>query len=124
MLQGDFFYITELERDHSVVTAILRLDAGHPIFGGHFPGQPVVPGVCMMQMVKEVTEQALGKELQLVRADLLKFLAFVVPEENKTLRINLTIHSRENEETEVDAELLNEKGPCFKFRGLFSGSLP
>ena len=119
MLEGDFFYITELETNEALTKAMLRFEAGHPIFSGHFPDQPVVPGVCLMQTVKEIAERVLGKDLLLIRADYLKFLAFVVPEENKVLRMNVKIHPRENGEIGVDAELLDGLAPCFKFRGVF-----
>lgn len=31
----------------------VRLDAAHPIYAGHFPGNPVLPGVCTLQIVRE-----------------------------------------------------------------------
>ena len=27
----------------------VRLDAAHPVYAGHFPGNPVLPGVCTLQ---------------------------------------------------------------------------
>ena len=29
----------------------LRIDAAHPALPGHFPGQPLVPGVMMLEQV-------------------------------------------------------------------------
>ena len=31
----------------------VRLDASHPVYRGHFPGHPVLPGVCTLQLVRE-----------------------------------------------------------------------
>jgi 3-hydroxyacyl-[acyl-carrier-protein] dehydratase len=118
MLQGDFFHITELETAGNAVKAMLRLNTAHPIFEGHFPGQPVVPGVCMMQMAKEIAEQVLGKETRLIKADQLKFLALLIPAESKTLQMDIKLTPRENGETGVDAQLLNNSSLCFKFKGL------
>ena len=54
MLQGNFFTINHIHQDENSVKASIELNPVHPIFEGHFPQTPVVPGVCMMQMVKEV----------------------------------------------------------------------
>ncbi|HWK03009.1 MAG TPA: hypothetical protein VNS58_05235 [Puia sp.] len=120
MLQGDFFHITTSETAGNTISAMLEINPAHPVFGGHFPGQPVVPGVCMMQMVKEITEGALGRETRLVRADQLKFLALLIPAETRQLRMDLKLNTRENGETGVDAQLLNEATLFFKFKGSFA----
>jgi len=120
MLQGDFFHITTLQTADNTVAALLEINPAHALFGGHFPGQPVVPGVCMMQMVKEITEQVLGKATKLVKADQIKFLALLIPAENQPLRMELKLSARENGATGVDAQLLNEATVFFKFKGLFA----
>ena len=75
MLQNDFFTITAVSGEGHSFNVMLELNASHTIFDGHFPGHPVVPGACLMQMVQEVTETVLGSELRLIRADHLKFIA-------------------------------------------------
>ena len=119
MLQGDFFHVTSLDSADHTTRAILEIDPAHVIFKGHFPGQPVVPGVCMMQMVKEITEAVLGRETRLVKAEQLKFLALLIPAESRQLRMELKLSTRENGETGVDAQLLNESTLFFKFKGSF-----
>jgi 3-hydroxyacyl-[acyl-carrier-protein] dehydratase len=127
MLQGDFFHIKTLQTVGNTVKVLLEINPAHAIFEGHFPGQPVVPGVCLMQMVKEIAEKVLGKETRLVKADQVKFLAPLVPAENQPLQMELKFRARENPtsinsecETEVDAQLVNETTVFFKFKGLFA----
>lgn len=49
------------------------------ILRAHFPGQPIVPGVCIMQMVVEAVGQDMGCRLKLVSATNVKFLAVLSP---------------------------------------------
>jgi 3-hydroxyacyl-[acyl-carrier-protein] dehydratase len=64
MLQPDFYsFIRIVSNGSSSLEASFLLNPKHAIFAGHFPGQPVVPGVCMLQIIKEGLEQALDKKL-------------------------------------------------------------
>lgn len=79
MLQGDFFTISSMTVEGNSLNAALDINVNHSIFEGHFPGQPVVPGVCMMQIVKELVESAINQPTRLVQADHLKFLSVIDP---------------------------------------------
>src|SRR5580693_3721795 len=88
MLQGNFFTVRDIQIEPGSVKASLEINPSHEIFKGHFPGTPVVPGVCMMQMVKEIIEDMVGKEIRLLRADHMKFLAVINPEEKKVIELH------------------------------------
>lgn len=79
MLAGSFFTIENLVVNGNKASAHLHLEASHIIFGGHFPGLPVVPGVCMVQMIKEVLELVLDRKTQLKSAKNIKFLHVLDP---------------------------------------------
>ncbi len=119
MLQNDFFTISSINLEGDSYKARLELNAKHKIFEGHFPGQPVVPGACLMQMVKEVTETILGSELLLIKADHLKFLAVIDPNKKGVLEMQLTIDRKEDDSLYVSASLSENASVCFKFSGLF-----
>lgn len=120
MLQEDFFTITTLQADNNTVHAVLEINAAHRIFEGHFPGQPVVPGVCMMQMVKEVMEKVIERTTRLVKADYLKFLSMVNPTENNRITAQLKYTQNDNGEIQVNGSLLNGTSTCLKFSGILS----
>ncbi len=119
MLAGDFFYIKTFQHSDGKINAILEINAAHKIFEGHFPGQPVVPGVCMMQMVKEVLEQALAKPTRLTNADNLKFLTVIDPRENNIIQAEIKYVVGEDGGIKVGASLLNEGVIYFKMVGVF-----
>lgn len=60
----------------------IRLNREHFIFGVHFPEQPIVPGVCLIQMVGELFSEQLQKELYLHRVKNVKFMKVLSPDES------------------------------------------
>ncbi len=120
ILLGDFYTIKNLTTVDAVVNAELELNAGHKIYEGHFPGQPVTPGVCMMQMIKEIIETVLHRETRLVRANEMKFLLMIIPGENNIINAQIKYTIDENEGIHVVATLLKDNATYFKFKGLFS----
>ncbi|POY36552.1 3-hydroxyacyl-ACP dehydratase [Solitalea longa] len=119
MLAGDFYIIETLEHDNAVIRCDISINADHAIFKGHFPDMPVVPGVCMMQIVKELLETALNCKLQLAKADQMKFLAVINPLETKTLQCALSYSVNENGDIITSAGLQNSTTSFFKFKGRF-----
>ena len=118
MLKDDFFTIKRMNIEGNSINAILEINEKHSIFQGHFPDHPVVPGVCIFQMVKEIAELSSGQELQLTKASEIKFLGIINPFEKKTLRMSLN-YEKENGGTNLSASLLNDTSVCFKFKGIF-----
>ena len=118
MLKDDFFSITAINIESDSIDAILELNEKHKIFKGHFPGHPVVPGACMFQMVKEITKIAVGSEIQLRKADDIKFLMMLNPNENKIIQAKLN-YKEENGKINISASFLKGNSICFKFKGMF-----
>lgn len=119
MLLDDFYYIADKQVNGNELTATLTLHEGHRIFDGHFPGQPVVPGVCMMQMIQELAEQVTGKRLKLLVAHDMKFLAVINPGINGTISASLKYNGDEDGVFSVTAAILCGETVHFRFKGQF-----
>lgn len=119
MLKDHFYYILSLTHADKTVTASLQLNVGHPIFSGHFPGQPVVPGACMLQMVKEILAEVMPGSHQLKKAANLKFIAPIDPNMVDELELKLTYKPTE-EGLQVNASLLANGVVSFKMQGNFA----
>lgn len=117
MLLNDFFTINETESSASEIWAELVINADHKIFDGHFPNQPVVPGVCMMQMIKEIVEQVLGKATNLVQAAEMKFMAVINPQENNLVQATIKYTTDESGALNIVASLFKDELVHFKFKG-------
>lgn len=57
----------------------LSFDPTHPIYKAHFPGNPITPGVCLMQIVGDLSSEIVGRKLQMVGARNVKFLSVLNP---------------------------------------------
>ncbi|WP_419869583.1 3-hydroxyacyl-ACP dehydratase [Chryseobacterium sp. CT-SW4] len=85
-----FYTLQSYEKsDTGSFTAHITLNKDHEIFKGHFPGNPVTPGVCMMQIVKELSEEFSGCRLFLQSASNVKFMAIINPFETPDLKLQL-----------------------------------
>jgi 3-hydroxyacyl-[acyl-carrier-protein] dehydratase len=63
----------------------LRIGSAHPAVPGHFPGNPVVPGVVLLDRIAAALERA--GDGRLARIGAVKFLAPLRPDEDAELRI-------------------------------------
>ena len=119
MLSGDFFIIKTLQTEDNAASVLLEFNTEHLIFKGHFPGQPVVPGACLLQIVKEIMQTITGIELQLIKANQIKFLSIIDPVKNNILQIIIKHSITENAEITVSAVFSHDTTTCCKFSGLF-----
>ena len=119
MLQGDFYTASDVSIEGNALKALLSLNVKHKIFEGHFPGHPVVPGVCMMQMVKDMLELQLDRETRMEKASTMKFLNMINPEVNSAVNIEVKQSIADDGKINVDAQLFGEGIVFFKFKGIF-----
>ncbi|MCF1190203.1 3-hydroxyacyl-ACP dehydratase [Mangrovimonas sp. AS39] len=91
MLIKDFYTLNDLTVVENSAKAHITINKNHEVFKGHFPGNPVTPGVCMMQIIKELTEQIVGKSLFMESSSNVKFMAIINPEKTPDLELTLDI---------------------------------
>ena len=98
MLQNKLYSIEsiDLEGSKDMIKAQIRLDQEHPIFDGHFPDNPILPGVCTVQIVTELMGSALGKEFMLTKASNIKYLGFISPVLSPVLRFEMILRNLDN----------------------------
>ena len=92
ILLNDFFQIVEsgVDPKSGQLTFKVRLNASHVIYKAHFPGMPITPGVCIIQMVTECLQQHLEEMLQLEYVKNVKFLNTIIPDGNKEVEISFS----------------------------------
>jgi len=70
-------------------SAILRVAPDHPSLAGHFPGQPVVPGVLLLDHVIDAAQAWLGQPVSVRSLPQVKFVAPLLPDEDAHLELSL-----------------------------------
>ena len=120
MLLDNFFKILSLEIVGAKANVRIELNPLHKIYRGHFPEIPVVPGVCMIQMLDEVMKKIVGREIKMLKGDHIKFLAVIDPMMKKELKFDINFSINENSKLNVSAELTNDDIKYFKFKGVYS----
>ena len=107
MLLQNFYKVTSLQKnDDRNYTVIILVNESHDVFKGHFPGNPIMPGVCMMQIIKELTEQITESSLIMQSLSNVKFMALINPFVNPELRLELDI-------TTTDENLVKVKNTTY-----------
>jgi 3-hydroxyacyl-[acyl-carrier-protein] dehydratase len=100
--------------------AEIELDASHPLFEGHFPGNPILPGVCTVQIIRELLEQSMQKSLSMTKAGNIKYLGFVNPVTMPVLMFQLQIKSAEAADIICSATVSAHGASVCSFKGEFS----
>ena len=93
MLLPHFYSLTNFNFDNNQLKAVIELNAEHDVFKGHFPNNPVVPGVCMLQILKELVEKATETKLYIKECSNVKFMALINPEVHSELKIVIDMNA-------------------------------
>lgn len=92
LLRNSLYYIVEsreTESESREAEYRVCFDASHPIFAGHFPGHPIVPGACLIQIAEELLATLLGQKVRFTSVRNLKFRQPVLPDQEVTITILL-----------------------------------
>ena len=110
MLQGILYETIAVD----AAGATIRLLPESPVYQGHFPGYPITPGVCLVEIALELIAEMAGQAghdeiVRLVGAKNIKFTSPVIPAEGMELRFNLG-----GEGSERTVEILSGETLCAK----------
>ena len=123
MLLNSFYEIIQRSAstsgDTTILSAQIAINKSHAIFHGHFPEMPVVPGVCMIQIIKEIFESHTKQTVSMTDAENIKFLTFINPEVNN--RLEVEISCKENSGVyDIDGRLYFNETVFFKIKCILS----
>lgn len=119
-LLNDFFEIQSVDQQDNKYLVAIRLNAAHEIFKGHFPGNPVVPGVCMVQMIKEILSEIFRHPYTMTQASQLKFLTILNPVEDHLVNVEILLGTSVEDKLLVSGSIQKESKIFLKYKAVFS----
>ena len=108
LLRNNLYTVTEAGSEYRV-----RFNASHPIFAGHFPGHPIDPGACLVQIAEELLSLHTGKNIQLQSIRNLKFRKAITPD--MEVNFALTPHDENN----YTIDIHDENNPYAQFSATY-----
>lgn len=107
MLKDTFFTILSSADAENSRTYRIALNGLHPIFQAHFAGNPIMPGACIVQLVKELTSDYFGRTFFTCVVRNMKFLHVINPLESSEMSVQLAFTQQEDERLSVSTVMCN-----------------
>ncbi|MCK4662760.1 MAG: hypothetical protein KAT68_07840 [Bacteroidales bacterium] len=120
MLIKNFYKIVNIKHSNNSIIGKIILNEKHNVYKGHFPAQPVVPGVIQIQIVKEILSETINKNLLLKNAGNIKYLALLTPSENRELNVIIEYKQEDNNDYNVKASINSSNTTFMKLKGVYS----
>ncbi|MCK5164611.1 MAG: hypothetical protein KAQ72_12885 [Desulfobacula sp.] len=95
--------ISILKKDNQHINASFQFKEDLDLFKGHFPGNPILPGIFQIEMVKYSLEKSFDTCLLIKSVKKTKFSSLIHP--GKTVYLDITINIKENSLFNVKAVL-------------------
>ncbi len=116
-LKNNLYKIIRKEEVDRVVNYTIELIPSCVIYTVHFPGEPITPGVCIVQMGKELVEEQLSEQcstpckLMITKVKNVKFLSVISPDETLylTYQVKKLVTSEDGASVETQLIVLAEE---------------
>lgn len=122
MLLNSYFTIKEEVKTENGSDFHIALNPQHQVYQGHFPGDPICPGVCSIQTIRECAELALGAKLTISTVSQCRFSELLTPTKNVDLLLKMTLDKSAEGIVKVVASILPEDGetPFLEYKGEYT----
>lgn len=97
MFVDKFFTIKEHRESEYSAEFDVEICAKHPIFDGHFPGDPITPGVCILQMACDLFSHLKQQEFFISAVKNAKFMHVIRPLETPGVTFQISYQLSENQ---------------------------
>jgi len=117
-------YVIKTSHSESVnkLTVQIAINREHPIFKGHFPGNPILPGAATLQILKEILAENIGQQVVLSRAANIKYLSFINPDINSIIDFEIELKETAPGILGCNATVHNEDTVYCSFKGEFKST--
>jgi 3-hydroxyacyl-[acyl-carrier-protein] dehydratase len=120
MLEKEFYTIKRTTQGENSFLAEIELNPAHYIYKSHFPGNPITPGVCLIQIAIELLEINLNKKFRLTEAKNIKYLKVISPVDNPVIGYNVK-YKQEGDLVQADISIVAGETLFTKINATYKG---
>lgn len=107
----NYYHIISQQIEAQSATFIVTLEASCLVYEGHFPGNPIAPGACNIEMVRQCAGIAIGREIRITAIRMCKFMMLIRPGEPQQLIIQINWTAEQ-----ISATILAEDKPAVQLK--------
>lgn len=117
-LENRFYSVIEEGRALHEAVFVVSILPDCNVYEGHFPGNPVCPGVCNIQTIKECAESLVGKELTIKTIKQCRLTAVATPQVCPELTVTVKEEKKEGGYL-ITANIRDDKQGYMELKGEF-----
>jgi 3-hydroxyacyl-[acyl-carrier-protein] dehydratase len=121
LLKDKFFTVLHEERlsaNEAIFLCELKPDCD--VYRGHFPGKPVSPGVCNIEMIRECTEMLVGEDLQIDTIKQCRLTAVASPSVCPKVDVSVSVARLEGTQNYNVVAMIRDAGQSYmELKGTF-----
>lgn len=104
----DLYETVGKKTENGTTSFSIKLNPASRIYAAHFPGTPITPGACIIQIALELTTELPGKELEITEIKNVKFLNILSPIDNPIVEFAFKPLTVEREVVKAKAEVRDQ----------------
>lgn len=115
----DYYYkVYSMHTDWTyTMTEYIAFLPGCDIFRGHFPGRPVCPGACAIQLIKDVARRLTGRKLLISTIRQCRFTTLATPDACPEVAVKVDITACTEAGYSITARISDERQTYVEFKG-------
>lgn len=117
LLENRFYKVIKEEKNDGQGKYQLAILPDCDVYQGHFPGDPVCPGVCNIETIKECAIMLTGKQLRIKSIKQCRLTAIATPSVCPEVTITLSATPSADNSYTVLATIADEKQSYMEFKG-------
>ena len=119
----NYFTINRKYRIENADIYDVELNPDSEIYKGHFPGEPVSPGVCSIGMIVACASRSTGSPLEIRKISRCRFLSVISPQNKPDLQVRIALtdivpaDEKQGKVYQIEASIKHKKLVCLSLKG-------
>lgn len=108
MVEKDLYNIVGRSVEGDTMLFTIEINSNHEVLKGHFPSMPVMPGVCLLLIIKQLSMSVIGMPLSYSRIKECKFISAILPDKCNVVDIKMSVSKEDNDSYKLISEVVCE----------------